>query len=175
MADCSRAPFGEVDRPAIVCVGIVKDLDRPLRDCLGALLREQADVAVDELVALDKAVAILIELRKGTAELGLLGFRGQMHSHVSERGLLHFRLGLDNATKGVEIRQLLATIELTWNDDRLDTASLASAKLNLLLTWFLIQGCCRASRADSLLFTSFCRSFVIRSLASALILPQISA
>ena len=99
LVDGCSAPLTEVDLPAPVDISLVEDLvGSEVNDLLVHVWVQRA-VSLEELLALDQTVAILVELVKRVAELELLLFSGEMTGHKGQSRLLKLRLNLYSVTK----------------------------------------------------------------------------
>lgn len=79
----------------MVCVCVSEYFNCTIVHFLLGLIRVKMPVAVQELLFLDQAIAVLVPLVEGFLEFGLLGLGGQMAGHEGQSGLLQLGLVLE--------------------------------------------------------------------------------
>ena len=84
----SSTPLAEIDLSTPIYVGLVEDLVGSLIDFAFVEFRVKGAVSLEELLSLNQAITVLIELVERVAELVLLFLGCKMSSHEGQRRLL---------------------------------------------------------------------------------------
>ena len=103
MVNGGCAPLSKIDGTTAIRIGLVEDLVGALFDLRRITVLVEFLVGLEELVALDQPITVLIELVEALAEFVLLLLGGQVARHESQSRLLQLALILNKIIRGTGI------------------------------------------------------------------------